>query len=36
MEIELGGIAGDGGQEELGELYVHMKAESQGLTSFQM
>lgn len=36
MEMELGGIAEDGGQEELRELYVHMKAESQGLTSFQM
>lgn len=36
MEMELGEIAEDGGQEELRELNVHMKAESQGLTSFQM
>lgn len=36
MEMELGEIAEDGGQEELRELYVYMKAESQGLTSFQM
>lgn len=31
MEMELGGMSEDAGQEELGEIYVHSKAESQGI-----